>query len=94
MKFRLVQFLIWLTQGGNVLLGGFADESMSSRAYRMKLKGHKYWGWTADAIDKLFFWQVDHCRNAWLQELERRQLPPELRGNPSNPSHWDDEWQS
>lgn len=92
--FRLTQLLIWLTQGGNVLLGGYADESMSSRAYRMKLKGHKYWGWTADAIDKLFFWQTDHCRNAWLQELDRRQLPPELRGQSQNQASWDDEWQS
>lgn len=94
MNHRIKQFLIWLTQGGNVLLGGFADESMSSRAYRMQQRGHKYWGWTAKAIDRLFFWQVDHCRNAWLEEVERRQLPPELRDEPSNPPHWDDEWQS
>lgn len=77
--FRLTQFLIWLTQGGNVLLGGYADESMSSRAHRMRVKGHKYWGWTANAIDRLFFWQRGHCEEAYRQEVQRRQLPTEFR---------------
>lgn len=84
--FRLNQFLLWLTQGGNVLMGGYADESMSSRAYRMQQKGHRYWGWTARAIDALFFWQTEHCKNAWRDELERRQLPPEFRGAKSDSS--------
>ena len=94
MKAWLFQVLIAIDQLVNALLRGWSDETLSARAYRMKLKGRKYWGWTASAIDSLFFWQTDHCMNAWRDELERRQLPPELRGNPSNPSHWDDEWQS
>lgn len=76
----LVQVAIALDQVANAAIpGGYADESMSSRAHRMRVKGHKYWGWTARAIDALFFWQANHCRNAWLDEMARRQLPPELR---------------
>lgn len=82
--FRLTQFLIWLTQGGNVLLGGYADEAMSSRAHRMRLKGHRYWGWTANFIDWLFFWQASHCEQAYKAEAKRWQLPPEFRGNDAN----------
>lgn len=90
-----LQVFIALDQLANAMIpGGYADETLSARAHRMRAKRQRVWGWTADAIDKLFFWQIGHCRNAWLQELDRRQLPPELRGNPSNPSHWDDEWQS
>jgi hypothetical protein len=55
-------FLIWIDRCVNVLLGGQYDETLSGRAWRMKLKRQPYWWWTADAIDALFFWQVDHCR--------------------------------
>lgn len=49
----------------NALLGGAIDETLSSRAHRMRGKGQKYWGWAADAIDLLFFWQDGHCRRSW-----------------------------
>lgn len=55
-------FLIWLDRCVNVLLGGLYEETLSGRAYRMKLKRQPYWWWTADLIDALFFWQTDHCR--------------------------------
>ena len=55
-------FLIGLDRAVNVLLGGDAWETLSARAWRMKLKRQPYWWWLADVIDALFFWQVDHCR--------------------------------
>lgn len=81
----------WRLQNGlavdqlaNTLLFGKADETLSSRSYRMWRDGKKA-GWMMKCIDKLFFWQtvrpeaVGHCHNAYLNELERLHLPPEMR---------------
>lgn len=68
----------------NTLLGGMSDETLSSRSYRMWRDGKKA-GWMMKYIDRLFFWQtirpiaVGHCHNAYLNELERLNLPPEMR---------------
>ena len=76
------QILIALDQLINALIGGNADETLSARAHRMRVKGHRYWGWTAGAIDKLFFWQRGHCHAAYQREHERKDLPHEYRGAP------------
>lgn len=76
----LLQIAIALDQLINALLCGGADETLSARAHRMRAKGHKYWGWTADAIDRLFFWQAGHCFAAYKREQERRDLPGEYGG--------------
>lgn len=80
----LAQLLIALDQLVNVLVtpghgGAWADETLSSRAYRMEEQG-KWWGriWRP-AIDALFFWQRAHCRTAFLEERLRLQSPPEER---------------
>lgn len=75
----LRQILIALDQLINALLGGCADETLSSRAHRMRVKGQPYWGWTANALDCLFFWQRSHCETAYLNELKRMHMPPEMR---------------
>ena len=75
MNAYLLNFGIAFDQLVNVLLAGDPDETLSSRAHRMRLKGHKYWGWTAGAIDRLFFWQAAHCKQSYESELQRRQLP-------------------
>lgn len=41
-----------------------ANESVSGRAYR------KGWG-IRHVINLLFFWQEDHCRSAYFNDLER-----------------------
>jgi len=70
------QILIALDQLANTLIpGGYADETLSARAHRMRVKGQPYWGWLARAINLLFFWQEDHCQGAWLEETRRSQLP-------------------
>lgn len=66
---------IAVDQLANALLAGSCDETLSARAHRMREKGHRHWGWTAGAIDWLFFWQTDHCRSSYESELQRRQLP-------------------
>ena len=75
-KSHVLQLLIVVDQVFNVLLGGYADETLSARAHRMRIKGQPYWGWTANAIDELFFWQEGHCELAYLAEVKRRQFPP------------------
>lgn len=72
-----LQILIALDQLINTLIGGFADETLSSRAYRHKKDGSR--AWPAWIIDHLFFWQEEHCKASYESELERAQLPVEFR---------------
>lgn len=76
------QVLIALDQFINALLGGWADETLSSAAYRMKVKGQPVWDWTARFIDWIFYKEEDHCRESYESEIHRRQLPPEFRSKP------------
>lgn len=72
-----LQVLIAVDQLVNTFLGGWADETLSSRAYRHKLDGSR--SWPAWVIDHLFFWQKNHCEKAYESELNRSQLPPGFR---------------
>lgn len=78
MKAFLLQVLIAFDQLFNAIFGGWADETISSRAWRMRGEG---WGWKAahNAIDWIFGFEPDHCRKAYESERERMQMPPELR---------------
>lgn len=66
-----------LDQLVNALLGGWPDETLSSRAWRWELAGKR--SWPRKVIDRLFFWESEHCRESYESELARRQWPPELR---------------
>ena len=66
-----------LDQLVNALLGGWPDETLSSRAWRWETDGKR--AWPRKIIDRVFFWEKDHCRESYESELERRQWPPELR---------------
>jgi len=72
------QILIAFDQLLNTLIGGCADETLSSHAYRMHRDG-KPWGFLRRVIDAIFFWQTEHCYESYISEKERRQLPPEFR---------------
>jgi hypothetical protein len=69
---RLAQVLIALDQLANAICGGWADETLSSRAYRESPRAEKF-------INTLFFWDKDHCYESYVSEQLRTQLPPELR---------------
>ena len=71
------QVLIAIDQFFNALFWGYADETLSSRAHRHYVDGSRKW--TRNLINALFFWQEDHCREAYESELTRSQLPPEFR---------------
>lgn len=64
----LLKALVWADRAINVLIGGSFNETLSSRAHRMDVKDQPYWGWTASAINALFFWQPGHCKAQWEYE--------------------------
>lgn len=70
------QILVALDQLLNTLIGGYADETLSSRSHRRRLRGKGGCAWV---IDHIFFWQDEHCKTAYESELERAQLPVEFR---------------
>ncbi|ODS43131.1 DNA helicase UvrD [Pasteurella multocida] len=69
---------IALDQLFNALIWGGPDETLSSRAYRgamLAKSPKKKWKFFHAAINKLFFWQKDHCKQAYESEVKRRQYP-------------------
>ncbi|WP_300708832.1 pseudouridine synthase [uncultured Desulfovibrio sp.] len=78
--------LVAVDQLANALLGGWPDETLSSRAWRRHAAGRG--SWLCRVIDRLFFWDaearggllVGHCQLSYESERQGRQLPPELRG--------------
>jgi hypothetical protein len=75
---QMKQVLIAIDQLFNTALGGWADETLSARCWR---KRNDDYAWEAACwvIDRLFFWQHQHCRQSYESEQKRRQLPAEYR---------------
>jgi len=69
--------LIALDQLVNTLLGGWPDETFSSRCWRWSEDGKR--DWPRKLVDGLLFWDRNHCRESYMSELLRRQCPPEMR---------------
>lgn len=68
-----MQVLISIDQVFNALLAGYADETLSARSYRMsKETNKKRWKFMRRFIDTLFFWQKEHCLQAYLSEKTKR----------------------
>lgn len=63
---QLLNTLIWLKGDGF----GYADESLSARAWRLRDRS-KAWR----RIDAIFFWDPEHCKSSYEAELLRRHLP-------------------
>lgn len=81
MKHYFLQVLIALDQLVNALVGGWADETLSSRAYRAEGRGKlagRILRPTIDLIARLFG-DRNHCKTAFLTEGDRAQLPPAFR---------------
>ena len=81
-----VQVFIALDQLVNVLVPpidgtvGYADETLSARAYRAHRDGKILGKLFMRPIDLLFFWQgPGHCKNAYIKEFERKNYPDEYR---------------
>ena len=69
--------LIGFDQFCNAVAGGWPDETFSARCWRCRAT----WPWKAlrVAVDCLFFWQSQHCRESWKSEMGRAQLPASYR---------------
>ena len=81
MKQRIKNLLIAIDQLVYVVITlgvGMPDETLSAAAYRMELSG-KPAGVFRPVIDALLWFDVDHCRQAYLYEAGRKQLPDEYR---------------
>lgn len=74
-----MQVLIALDQLLNALLFGYADETLSSRAYRADRDGKAFGKFFRPVIDTIFFWQDRHCYQAYLAEVQRRQYSRNFR---------------
>lgn len=77
------QFLIAFDQLMNTLVyvkgdgWGYADETLSARAYRLRdMSAFPY-----KFINAIFFWQDDHCKEAYESEQLNKQLPLHYRDN-------------
>lgn len=58
--------------------GGWADETLSARAWRQHLDS-KGWNWVRKTIDTIFFWEGSHCQLSYVSEQLRMQSPEEYR---------------
>lgn len=79
LKYAL-QVLIGLDQLANTVLAGYADETLSARAYRADVNGRVLGRILRPTIDALFYVltlgrQRRHCFDAWESERMRRQFP-------------------
>ena len=61
----------------NALLCGTCDETLSSRAHRLKIERNRKW--PSIIINTIFFWQADHCKEAYESEIQRLHLPDQMR---------------
>jgi len=52
------------------LFGGSTAQTLSARSH-LEAPGSEAWERRRRFINRLFFWQPDHCRWAWEQEVER-----------------------
>lgn len=79
MRFLVLQLVISIDQLFNVLLGGYADETLSSRAWRAYYDKKPFGLVFKPVIDTIFFFDKDHCFKSFLSERLDRQQPPENR---------------
>jgi hypothetical protein len=80
MRRNLWQAVIALDQFANCFTkDGWADETLSAHAWRSRSES-KAWARTRVVIDALFFWQPNHCEEAYESEQRRRHLPASYVG--------------
>lgn len=58
----------------NVLTGGKSNQTFSARNYGWKLDGKPNLVWL---IDRILFFDPDHCLNSWIFWVEIRKAYPE-----------------
>lgn len=69
-----LQIGLSISQGLNTILGGKADETLSSRCWR--LHAVEPFGRLMKAINFVVFWQDNHCQKAHAAYLVRKSTKP------------------
>jgi hypothetical protein len=77
-KFWIIQNFIAVDQLINALLFGYADETLSSRAYRTEKNNKVFGKFFRPIIDTILFFDKNHCYWAYMAEVQKRQLPREF----------------
>jgi hypothetical protein len=75
---RIKNFLISIDQLGWTIItlgGGYPDETISSATWRYEQQGNMIAKVFRPIIDILFFFEKEHCYNAYVSEIERWQAP-------------------
>ena len=76
MKQRILNTLIAIDQLINTMLGGWADETLSARLWRVQHPAHLL-------VDAMFFWDRQgprrHCQLSYESEVLRKHLPKGYR---------------
>ena len=87
LKHNLFQILVSLDQFLNCVIctiiepnsKTWADCTFSAVCHIHYMKGR--WVWVRNLVNAIFFWQEDHCKEAYESELSRAHLPVEMRTN-------------
>lgn len=74
---KLKQVAIAVDRLANTILGGYADETISARCWR--LRAEPPYKALRVVIDVIFFFQKEHCKQAYESELNRLQSPSSQR---------------
>jgi hypothetical protein len=53
----------------NVIFGGYSNQTLSARNYDFKKRGRPH---IVPVIDKLFFWDHEHCKICWIYWITRK----------------------
>lgn len=74
----ITRIFVIFSQSLNVIFfDGFPDEMLSARCYRQQ--ADLTWAKRKSFIDKLFYWQVDHCKQCFEWEEARVDSPGEYK---------------
>ncbi len=78
LRWEIGQVLYALSRLINAIFGGWADESISGRSWR--LRHRKPWCWLRPVIDRLASpWELNHCYEAHTYERLVFRKPPHER---------------
>lgn len=77
---RAREVAIAFDQLANAILGGYAQETVSSRCWRLR----EYPPYTKlrAFIDFIFFWQPAHCKASYEAQVARRNIPADYSNLP------------
>jgi hypothetical protein len=82
MKRRILNFLISLDQFLFVILSlgnASPDETLSAAAWRWELEGRRRGKILRPIIDKMFWFDPEHCKMSFYSEINKTQLPETYR---------------